>query len=84
MLKLSKGAGLPDVLIVGAILGVLGLITYQGVNRPGEVCIKEVTVAEILSVSKHETLIKYTDGTLAKIPTHKGVIVGDVVCLVYR
>lgn len=84
MLKLSKGAGLVEPLIVTAILLILALIAYRGINRPGKVCTKQTTVAEILSVSRHEMLVKYADGTLTKIPTHKGVIVGDVVCLVYR
>lgn len=72
--------------LAGAALIIVGIATvsYLVHNQEPRVCIAEKTIAEIVSVSRHETTVKYTDGTFQRVSTLNGATVGDVKCLAYQ
>lgn len=73
-----------EAITVVAILILLLVIGVQGCTRNKKICIAEKTIAEIVSVSRHETTVKYTDGTFQRVSTLNGATVGDVKCLAYQ
>jgi hypothetical protein len=72
--------------IIGATIIVVGFFAAVHVlsNKAPRQCIAEKTIAEIVSVSRHETTVKYTDGTSQRVSTFQGAAVGDVKCLAYQ
>lgn len=83
-MKRQTGVSLWEALFVAAILFTVIMAAINGYNRSHKVCIAEKTIAEIVSVSRHETTVKYTDGTFQRVSTLNGATVGDVKCLAYQ
>lgn len=83
-MKHQKGISLWEALFVAAIIFIIIMAAFNGYNRSHKVCIAEKTIAEIVSVSRHETTVKYTDGTFQRVSTLNGAAVGDVKCLAYQ
>lgn len=83
-MKHQKGISLLEALLGVATLVTVIIVAFNGYNRSHKVCIAEKTISEIVSVSRQETTVKYTDGTFQRVSTLSGVAVGDVKCLAYQ
>lgn len=78
------GVTAPEALTVIAVFIIIAAAAFIRINKDNKVCIAEKTITEILSVGRHETVVKYNDGTIQRVSTPNGVTLGDKRCFAYQ